>query len=211
MDLAGVSMALGAFLAGVLLASSEYRRALETDIEPFRGLLMGLFFVAVGMSIDFALLAERASLVLALVAGFSLVKLAALFASSWPIGVARGQRLAFAAVLSQGSEFAFVVFGVAGAAQVLPGDWNKLQTGRVGGSGLETIDVPREFWKTPGAPRELGSGDPLVTFRYDQTWEFVDAIRSNRPCKPDFYDGARVQGVIDAALRSAETRQWVTL
>ena len=91
------------------------------------------------------------------------------------------------------------------------GDWNKLQTGRVGGSGLETIDVPREFWKTPGAPRELGSGDPLVTFRYDQTWEFVDAIRSNRPCKPDFYDGARVQGVIDAALRSAETRQWVTL
>ena len=128
MDLAGVSMALGAFLAGVLLASSEYRRALETDIEPFRGLLMGLFFVAVGMSIDFALLVEQAALVLALVAGFSLLKLAALFASSWPIGVARGQRLAFAAVLSQGSEFAFVVFGVAGAAQVLPGDWNKLLT-----------------------------------------------------------------------------------
>ena len=91
------------------------------------------------------------------------------------------------------------------------GDWNKLQTGRLGGPGLETIDVPREFWKTPGSPRELGSGDPLVTFRYDQTWEFVDAIRNNRPCKPDFYDGARVQGVIDAALQSAGTRQWVTL
>jgi len=91
------------------------------------------------------------------------------------------------------------------------GDWNKLQTGKVGGPGLETIDVPREFWKTPGAPRELGSGDPLITFRYDQTWEFVDAIRNNRPCKPDFYDGARVQGVIDAALRSAETRQWAAL
>ena len=52
-------MALGAFLAGVLLASSEYRHALETDIEPFKGLLMGLFFIAVGMSIDFGLLASR--------------------------------------------------------------------------------------------------------------------------------------------------------
>ena len=58
MAIAGVSMALGAFLAGVLLASSEYRHALETDIEPFKGLLMGLFFIAVGMSIDFGLLAR---------------------------------------------------------------------------------------------------------------------------------------------------------
>ena len=88
------------------------------------------------------------------------------------------------------------------------GDWNRLQTGKFGGPGLETIDVPREFWKTPGSPRESGNGDPLVTFRYDQAWEFVDAIRNKRPCKPDFYDGARVQAVIDAALRSAETRQW---
>ncbi len=59
MSSVGVSMALGAFLAGVLLASSEYRHALESDIAPFRGLLMGLFFIAVGMSIDFGLLAER--------------------------------------------------------------------------------------------------------------------------------------------------------
>ncbi|HEU5075368.1 MAG TPA: monovalent cation:proton antiporter-2 (CPA2) family protein, partial [Polyangiaceae bacterium] len=64
MAAAGVSMALGAFLAGVLLASSEYRHALETDIEPFKGLLMGLFFIAVGMSIDFGLLAESPLLVL---------------------------------------------------------------------------------------------------------------------------------------------------
>ena len=76
---------------------------------------------------------------------------------------------------------------------------------------METIAVPREFWKTPHSPRELGAGDPLITFRYDQAWEFVDAIRSVRPCKPNFYDGARVQGVVDAALRSSETRQWVSL
>lgn len=128
MELAGVSMALGAFLAGVLLASSEYRHALETDIEPFRGLLMGLFFVAVGMSIDFALLANRTGLVVALVLGFAAIKTASLFLLSWPVGVPRGQGPTFAAVLSQGSEFAFVVFGIAGAADVLPGDWNKILT-----------------------------------------------------------------------------------
>jgi predicted dehydrogenase len=91
------------------------------------------------------------------------------------------------------------------------GQWDRLQTGAFGGPGLETIDVPREFWKTAGSPRESGSGDPLVTFRYDQAWEFVDAIRNNRPCKPSFYDGARVQAVVDAALQSAGTAQWVNL
>src|SRR4029077_3845298 len=70
MTLAGVSMALGAFLAGVLLASSEYRHALETDIEPFKGLLLGLFFIAVGMSIDFGLLAAHPLRLLGLVVGF---------------------------------------------------------------------------------------------------------------------------------------------
>src|SRR6185503_3212876 len=74
MQLAGVSMALGAFLAGVLLASSEYRHALETDIEPFKGLLLGLFFIAVGMSVDFGLLAQRPLLVVGLVLGFVIVK-----------------------------------------------------------------------------------------------------------------------------------------
>jgi predicted dehydrogenase len=93
----------------------------------------------------------------------------------------------------------------------ITGEWNKLQTGRVGGPGLETIEIPREFWKLPGAPRELGQGDPLVTFRYDQAWEFVDAIRNQRACRPSFHDGARTQAVMDAAMRSAETRQWVEL
>lgn len=90
-------------------------------------------------------------------------------------------------------------------------DWSKLQTGKLDGPGLETIDVPREFWKVPGSPRDSGTGDPLVTFRYDQAWEFVDSIRRERPCKPDFYDGARTQAVLDAAMQSAATGQWVTL
>jgi predicted dehydrogenase len=57
----------------------------------------------------------------------------------------------------------------------------------------------------------LDQGDPLVTFRYDQAWEFVDAIRNQRACRPSFHDGARTQAVMDAAMKSAETRQWVEL
>ncbi len=93
----------------------------------------------------------------------------------------------------------------------ITGEWNKLQTGKVGGPGLETITIPEEFWTWPGSPRDARQGDPLVTFRYDQAWEFVDAIRNQRPCRPTFRDGARAQAVLDAAVRSAETRAWVDL
>jgi len=91
----------------------------------------------------------------------------------------------------------------------ITGECNKLQTGKVGGPGLETITIPEEFWKTAGSPRDPRQGDPLVTFRYDQAWEFVDAIRSRRPCVPGFHDGAQAQAVTDAAVKSAETKQWV--
>ena len=91
------------------------------------------------------------------------------------------------------------------------GEWDRLQVGRVGGPGLETISVPEEFWKLPGSPRDPRQGDPLVTFRYDQIWEFVDAIRNERPCIPDFNDGARAQAVMDAAIQSADSRQSVEL
>lgn len=93
----------------------------------------------------------------------------------------------------------------------ISGDWNKLQAGKVGGPGLDLIEIPREFWKWPGSPRDPAQGDPLVTFRYDQAWEFVDAIRQQRSCIPNFHDGARAQAVMDAAVKSAETRQWVEL
>jgi glutathione-regulated potassium-efflux system ancillary protein KefC len=128
METAGVSMALGAFLAGVLLASSEYRHALESDIEPFKGLLMGLFFIAVGMSIDFGLLRSQPLFLAALVLGFVGLKTLALWGISRFVGVPRQQAGLFAALLSQGGEFAFVVFGVARGARLLPGNWDKLLT-----------------------------------------------------------------------------------
>jgi glutathione-regulated potassium-efflux system ancillary protein KefC len=125
---AGVSMALGAFLAGVLLAGSEYRHALETDIEPFKGLLMGLFFIAVGMSIDFGLIQSEPVLVLALLLGFQLIKGGVLRAIAGPLAVAPEQRWLFALLLAQGGEFAFVVFGIARSARLLPGNWDALLT-----------------------------------------------------------------------------------
>jgi glutathione-regulated potassium-efflux system ancillary protein KefC len=130
MALAGLSMALGAFLAGVLLASSEYRHALETDIAPFKGLLLGLFFIAVGMSIDFGLVASRPGQLALLVVGLLLVKGLALAAIAPTLEVA-SERWLFAALLAQAGEFAFVVFGVARSARVLPGEWDALLTAAV--------------------------------------------------------------------------------
>jgi glutathione-regulated potassium-efflux system ancillary protein KefC len=113
MTLAGLSMGLGAFLAGVLLASSEYRHALETDIEPFKGLLLGLFFISVGMAIDFGLLTNQPLTVVGLLVGFLTIKLATLWLTAKLIGVTSKQRWLFAILLSQGGEFGFVVFGAA--------------------------------------------------------------------------------------------------
>ncbi len=128
MVMAGLSMGLGAFLAGVLLASSEYRHALETDIEPFKGLLLGLFFISIGMTIDFGLLKSQPGLVAALVLGFLIVKILTLWLVAWRIGVNARQRWLFALLLSQGGEFAFVVFGASGAAGVLSKEWSALLT-----------------------------------------------------------------------------------
>lgn len=91
------------------------------------------------------------------------------------------------------------------------GCWNELQYGKVGGSGLRALPVPREFHVWPGSPRDPGVGDPLVSFRYDQAIEFVNAIREQRPCAVTLHDGAETQKVIDAAVKSAEGGQWVEL
>jgi len=126
MSLVGLSMGLGAFLAGVLLASSEYRHALESDIEPFKGLLLGLFFISVGMTIDFGLLVSQPGKVAILVTGFLTLKLVTLWLTARIIGVTSRQRWLFAILLSQGGEFGFVVFGVARTVGVLSREWADL-------------------------------------------------------------------------------------
>jgi Kef-type K+ transport system membrane component KefB/Trk K+ transport system NAD-binding subunit len=119
LDAIGLSMALGAFLAGVLLADSEYRHELEADIEPFKGLLLGLFFMGVGMAADFGLLQRQPLLVAGLVLGLVAVKLALLFAVARLAGRPAHTALGLALVLSQGGEFAFVLFGLGAAAGLM--------------------------------------------------------------------------------------------
>jgi glutathione-regulated potassium-efflux system ancillary protein KefC len=119
MNAVGLSMALGAFLAGVLLAESEYRRELETDIEPFKGLLLGLFFIAVGMSIDFAVVMAQPLLIAAVVVAFLLVKAAALWAMARLMPIPQLERPVFIILLAQGGEFGFVVFQTAAQAGVI--------------------------------------------------------------------------------------------
>lgn len=109
----GLSAALGAFLAGVVLASSEYRHELESDIEPFKGLLLGLFFISVGASIDFALIFSQPFLILGLVIGIVLVKFAVLFALARSFRLTLDQGLLLAFALPQVGEFAFVLFSFA--------------------------------------------------------------------------------------------------
>jgi glutathione-regulated potassium-efflux system ancillary protein KefC len=130
MQFVGLSMALGAFLAGVLLAESEYRRELETDIEPFKGLLLGLFFIAVGMSINFGVLIASPWLMAALVVGFMAIKLVVIYALAKAMGLAYQERPVFTLLLAQGGEFAFVVFQAAGP-DVLPPEITSLLIGAV--------------------------------------------------------------------------------
>lgn len=115
----GMSMALGAFLAGVLLAESEYRHELEVEIEPFKGLLMGLFFISVGMSIDFGLLVKDPLIILALVVVLVLVKGLVLWLLAKAAKIPNSQSSLFVFLLSQGGEFAFVIFSVASGSGVL--------------------------------------------------------------------------------------------
>ena len=120
MQVAGLSAGLGAFLAGVLLADSEFRHELEAQIEPFKGLLLGLFFMAVGMSIDLKRVMAEPLLIEAIVLALLVVKFAILWAVGIrPGGLSRRDALQLAAVLAVGGEFAFVVFSEAVKAGLL--------------------------------------------------------------------------------------------
>ncbi len=131
MVMVGLSMALGAFLAGVLLADSEYRRELEADIEPFKGLLLGLFFIAVGMSIDFGVILRSPGLMAAILVGFLAAKAIVIYTLAKVVGIPYQERPVFTLLLAQGGEFAFVVFQAAAGASVFPAETASLLIGAV--------------------------------------------------------------------------------
>jgi glutathione-regulated potassium-efflux system ancillary protein KefC/glutathione-regulated potassium-efflux system protein KefB len=119
MQLVGLSMSLGAFIAGVLLADSEYRHELEANIEPFKGLLLGLFFIAVGMSANLGLVASQPVAILAAVTLMMAIKSAVVFTLGKLAGYSNECARNLAVALCQGGEFAFVIFGVAAAHQIM--------------------------------------------------------------------------------------------
>ncbi|MEM5314741.1 monovalent cation:proton antiporter-2 (CPA2) family protein [Paraburkholderia sp. JHI869] len=153
-----LSMSLGAFIAGVLLADSEYRHQIEVDMAPFKGLLLGLFFIAVGMSIDFGVLMREPVRVAVLVVALVGIKTIALRLLANRFGVPASQRSYFAILLSQGGEFAFVVMAASLAAGVIDQRQTSLVTLVVALSMVSTpllLLVHRRLLQ-PFVSRELG-------------------------------------------------------
>jgi glutathione-regulated potassium-efflux system ancillary protein KefC len=158
MHAVGLSMALGAFVAGVMLADSEYRRELETDLEPFKGLLLGLFFMAVGMSIDFAVVLAQPLTVAAIVLGFLVCKTIVVWAIARLMPIPRVERSVFIILLAQGGEFGFVVFQAAALAGVIDAPTSSLLVAAVAISMLLTplalLLADRLAAKQPGVKLE---------------------------------------------------------
>ncbi len=131
MNAIGLSMALGAFLAGVMLAESEFRHQLEADIEPFRGLLLGLFFIAIGMGLDLDVVKNQALLLIWLVLIFIAVKFSSIFAVLRFAKVSRNAALGISAAIAQGGEFGFVLFGQSMTAKLIDAQTASLLTAAV--------------------------------------------------------------------------------
>ena len=128
MQVGGLSMAMGAFLAGVLLSESTFRHQLEADIEPFRGLLLGLFFLGVGMSLDLAVVARNWPLIVSGVLAMMFIKGLCIYCVARLTKSSHGDALDRAVLMAQGGEFAFVLFAAALANQVLPAEANANMT-----------------------------------------------------------------------------------
>lgn len=126
MDVVGLSMAMGAFLAGVMLSSSSYRHQIESDVEPFRGLLMGLFFLAVGMSLDLAIVAAEWQLLLAMLAAYTVAKGAVVYTVARLFGSSNHNALHRTSMFLQGGEFAFVLYTAATASGVIDARQNAI-------------------------------------------------------------------------------------
>ncbi len=126
MEAVGLSMGLGAFLAGVLVADSEYRHALEADIEPLKGLMLGLFFIAVGMSVNIGLIGAESLLIVALVIALLMAKFTIIAGVGKLSGLSTRSALSLASTIPQGGEFAFVIFAVAVGAGLVDAGLSEL-------------------------------------------------------------------------------------
>jgi glutathione-regulated potassium-efflux system ancillary protein KefC len=187
MELVGVSAALGTFLAGVVLADNEYRHELETDIEPFKGLLLGVFFISVGAQIDFDLAASRPGTVAALVAGIIVLKGAVLYILARVFRLDSSGRWLFTLGLAQVGEFAFVLLGYAATNHVLPEETGGLLLLTVALSMavtpllfilLERVIIPRiTAGETQRAPDVIeDEGNPVVIAGFGRFGQIVGRL-----------------------------------
>lgn len=131
MQSVGLSMAMGAFIAGVMLSTSSFRHQLEADVEPFRGLLLGLFFLAVGMSLDITVVARNWQLIAMAVIGYMTVKGVAIYALARVLKTSRAEALERSLLMAQGGEFAFVLFTTAAASGLIGAETNAMLTATV--------------------------------------------------------------------------------
>ncbi|MES2887552.1 MAG: glutathione-regulated potassium-efflux system protein KefC [Pseudomonadota bacterium] len=199
MHTVGLSMALGAFLAGVLLAESEYRHELETDIEPFKGLLLGLFFIAVGMSIDFAVVGRQPWLVAGLVLGFLAVKSLVLWGMARVMPQPLAERPVFIILLAQGGEFGFVVFQSANQAGVIDGASASLLVAAVAISMLLTpllmlladrVWIPRLSGHSGTKPSEINEPQdaPVIIAGFGRYGQIVGRLLFANGIRPTVLD-----------------------
>lgn len=131
MQVSGLSMAMGAFLAGVLLSESSFRHQLEADIEPFRGILLGLFFLGVGMAIDLTVIAANWQLVVMSVIAYMFIKALLIYCVARMLGTCQRESIERAVLMAQGGEFAFVLYSAAVAAGILDAEANALLTATI--------------------------------------------------------------------------------
>ncbi len=171
MQLAGISMSLGAFLAGMLLADSEFRHELEAQIDPFKGLLLGLFFVSVGMSVDLRLILREPWLIGGLLLALFAIKAVVLYLVGRHSGkLDRDHALQLAALLAQGGEFGFVVFSLAEGDGLLTADLHNLLvvviTLSMAATPLVVMGLSNLLSKRPAAPEqpfdEIDNENPRV-------------------------------------------------
>jgi voltage-gated potassium channel Kch len=181
MQAVGLSMALGAFLAGVILADSEYRHELEIDIEPFKGLLLGLFFIAIGMSVDLGLFVRAPLLVLGAALAIVALKAAILYPIANAFGYCgRADAGLLAVALSQVGEFAFVLFAAAGA--LLPPETLSLLNAAVAVSMLTTpllfLAYDRLLARRlePGEPDVVDEGNPVIIAGFGRFGQVVSRV-----------------------------------
>lgn len=131
MELGGLSMAMGAFLAGVMLSESTFRHQLEADVEPFRGLLLGLFFLSVGMAADLGVIAANWRLILISVAAYMILKMIGIYIVGRVLRATRREALERAVMMAQGGEFAFVLYAAAAASGIIDAEANAVLTATI--------------------------------------------------------------------------------